>query len=72
MVLLGAIGSSQEAFIILLVKIACIIICVNKAKKLNRSPFWWGALALFISVLAVIVIHLVRPLSEEEKIERRL
>jgi hypothetical protein len=59
--------TGTQALIMLIIRIVCISYCVNKAGTLNRSKAWWGFFALFVPILAIIIIHFYRPLSDEEK-----
>lgn len=65
----GTLGySTSESIIALLIifllVILPIILCVKRAKKLNRSTVFWGFLGFFFSYIAVIVVFLE---SKKEK-----
>lgn len=50
-------------------RIIITIICVKKAKKLNRNAFGWGVFGLFLPLIAIIWIQFMKPKTrwEEEK-----
>ena len=52
--------------IILLIRIAIIVACVRKAKKLGRSQLTWGLLGLFIPLIAIIVIQFMKPVNGQK------
>ena len=59
--------TGTQALVMLTIRVVSISYTVNKAGKLNRSKTWWGFFALFVPILAIIIIHFYRPLSDEEK-----
>lgn len=50
------------------IRIGAMIYCVNRAGSLNRSEFGWGIFAFVFPIIALIAIHLVKPITlwEEE------
>lgn len=64
-------GNEEAVFRILNVvfRIVITVICVNKAKKLNRNAFGWGFFGLILPIIAIIWIQFMKPKThwEEEK-----
>lgn len=61
--------SRDAAIFSFILRLVLIIICVNKAKALNRSQFGWGVFAFFFPILALIWIQFVKPKVEWENQE---
>ena len=57
-ILLGIVGPFQ-VLIILLFFVLPIILCVNRAGKLNRSKIVWGILGFFFSYIAVLILYIL-------------
>ena len=38
-----------------------VIVCVNKAKSLNRSPGGWGFFGFVSPIIGMIWIHFMKP-----------
>tara|TARA_R110002050_G_scaffold204522_4_gene340185 strand:- start:112025 stop:112231 length:207 start_codon:yes stop_codon:yes gene_type:complete len=45
----------------LILRVVGIIVCVNKAKDLNRSQGGWGFFGFVSPILAMIWIHFMKP-----------
>jgi hypothetical protein len=50
----------------LIIWIAIIIYCVNKADDLNRDKFGWGIFSFFFPIIAVIWIQFIDPIEDDE------
>jgi hypothetical protein len=46
--------------VILLSRILSAIICVRKARMLNRSQVLWGVFAFVLPLIAVVIIYLMK------------
>ena len=55
-----------DLLIVLMTMFIAVVLCVIRAKKLNRNVFIWGILGLFFNCFAVLVIYLL-PKQEEKK-----
>lgn len=54
----------------LILRVLGIIVCVNKAKELNRSTGGWGFFGFVSPILAMIWIHFMKPVIKwDENIE---
>lgn len=42
-------------------RIVGAIVCVNKAKQLNRDPSGWGVFGFFLPIIAMIWIYCMKP-----------
>ena len=62
MLLLQASSGAQMIIplLLLIFRIIAIVVCVNKAKELNRSSSNWGLFAFFMPLVALIVVHCVK------------
>ena len=47
--------------LVLIVRLVGIIVCVNKAKELNRSQGGWGLFGFFMPIVAMIWVHCIKP-----------
>jgi hypothetical protein len=47
--------------IMLAVRIAITVYCVNRAKQLNRSQGGWGLFGFFMPIIALIWIQFMKP-----------
>lgn len=45
----------------LLIRLVGVIVCVRKAKKLNRNLFGWGVFGLISPIIAMIWVHNIKP-----------
>lgn len=45
----------------LILRVVGAIVCVNKAKELNRSEGGWGFFGFISPILAMIWIHFMKP-----------
>ena len=58
--------SGIEALVIwLFLTICSIILCVKRAKKVNRNKIVWGILGFLFSFMALLVLYLLPKLEEE-------
>jgi hypothetical protein len=57
-------GAGIAAIIQLLLRIVGVLVCVNKAKSLNRSTTGWGILGFVFPVIAMIVIQFKKPIIQ--------
>jgi hypothetical protein len=48
----------------LVLRIVGIVVCVNKAKELNRSTGGWGFFGFVSPILAMIWIHFMKPVMK--------
>ena len=53
----------------LILRIIVVTYCVIKAGKLNRSKFGWGVFALFLPIIALIVIFFMKPVVDFENVK---
>ena len=53
--------------IVLILRIVGVIVCVNKAKELNRSTGGWGFFGFVSPILAMIWIHFMKPVTNWDK-----
>jgi hypothetical protein len=51
----------------LAIRIIAIIVCVRKAKNLNRSQFGWAVFGFLIPIVAIIWIQFMRPILKFEE-----
>jgi len=49
--------------IVLGLRIVGTIVCVNKAKELNRSTGGWGFFGFISPIIAMIWIHCMKPIT---------
>jgi len=42
-------------------KIVGAIVCASKAGKLNRRELGWGIFGFFLPILAMIIVHCLKP-----------
>lgn len=63
MILLQASSGAEPVILIftLLLRIVGAVVCVNKAKELNRSTGGWGFFGFFLPVIAMIWVHCIKP-----------
>ena len=47
----------------LVLRLVGIIVCVNKAKALNRNTGGWGFFGFCMPIVAMIWIHCLKPLT---------
>jgi hypothetical protein len=45
----------------MILRLVGIIVCVNKAKELNRSQTGWGFFGFFMPIVAMIWVHNIKP-----------
>lgn len=50
--------------IILVIRVVGILVCVNKAKELNRSEGGWGFFGFVAPIIAMIWIHFMKPVMQ--------
>ena len=50
----------------LILRIVGAIVCVNKAKELNRSTGGWGFFGFFMPIIAMIWVNCMKPNVEWE------
>ncbi len=56
----------------LLLRVVGTIVCVNKAKELNRSTGGWGFFGFVSPILAMIWIHFMKPIMKwDENLETK-
>ncbi|MCH4552215.1 hypothetical protein [Aestuariibaculum lutulentum] len=57
------------AFILiqLALRVVGLLVCVNKAKSLNRSQGGWGLFGFVSPILAMIWIHFMKPITDWER-----
>ncbi len=48
----------------LVLRIVGTVVCVNKAKELNRSTGGWGFFGFVSPILAMIWIHFMKPVMK--------
>ena len=48
-------------FILLILRFAGIVVCVKKAKELNRSQGGWGFFGFASPLVAMVWIHCMKP-----------
>lgn len=53
----------QGVFVILglVLRIVGTIVCVNKAKELNRNQGSWGFFGFVLPIIAMIWVHCIKP-----------
>jgi|APEBP8051072210_1049370.scaffolds.fasta_scaffold00951_11 hypothetical protein len=62
MILLQSGGGEPAILVIqLILRLAGIIVCSNKAKELNRSTGGWGFFGFVMPIVAMIWIHCLKP-----------
>lgn len=54
-------GASAALIFQLLIRLVGIIVCVNRAKELNRSQGGWGFFGFLIPVVAMIWVYCLKP-----------
>ena len=54
-------GSPVLLMIQLILRIVGILVCVNKAKELNRSEGGWGFFGFLMPIVAMIWVHCMKP-----------
>ena len=59
--------SISELLIVLLFTLIPIVLCVERAGKLNRNKLVWGILGLIFNFVAVLVIFVLAE-SKEKKL----
>ena len=52
------------AIITLVLRIVGVVVCVNKATKLNRGTGRWGLFGFFSPILAMIWIQFMKPITD--------
>ena len=58
--LLGMVGPWQLAMVLIFVPLFYgipVILCVERAKKLNQNQILWGVLGFFLSYIAVLIAY---------------
>ncbi|WP_242132904.1 hypothetical protein [Aestuariivivens marinum] len=55
------------AIIQLVIRVVGIIVCVNKAKELNRGQGGWGLFGFLMPIIAMIWIHFMKPVTDWER-----
>ncbi|OBX22200.1 MULTISPECIES: hypothetical protein [Bizionia] len=56
--------------VILILRIVGVLVCVNKAKELNRSTGGWGFFGFVSPIIAMIWIHCMKPVMKwDENLE---
>lgn len=53
----------------LIIRIIGVVVCVNKAKELNRSEVGWGFFGFFLPIIAMIWIQFMKPVIKWTKNE---
>lgn len=53
--------------LILILRIVGVLVCVNKAKELNRSTGGWGFFGFISPILAMIWIQFMKPVTTWDK-----
>lgn len=48
-------------------RIVGAVVCVNKAKSLNRSTGGWGFFGFVMPIIAMIWIHFMKPVMKWEE-----
>ena len=48
----------------LILRIVGAVVCVNKAKSLNRSTGGWGFFGFVMPIIAMIWIHCMKPVMK--------
>lgn len=63
MILLQANSGGAPALLIIqmILRLVGIIVCVNKAKELNRSQGGWGFFGFIMPIVAMIWVHCIKP-----------
>lgn len=59
--------------VVLILRVVGVIVCVNKAKELNRSAGGWGFFGFVSPILAMIWIQFMKPVmkwDENVKIDK--
>lgn len=51
----------------LILRIVGAVVCVNKAKELNRSTGGWGFFGFVMPIIAMIWIHFMKPVMKWEE-----
>lgn len=46
----------------LILRVVGLLVCINKAKELNRSQSGWGFFGFVSPILAMIWIHFMKPI----------
>lgn len=54
-------GSPGLLILQLVLRIVGIIVCVNKAKELNRSETGWGFFGFLMPIVAMIWVYCIKP-----------
>jgi len=49
--------------VVLILRIVGVMVCVNKAKELNRSTGGWGFFGFVSPILAMIWIQFMKPVT---------
>lgn len=49
--------------LVLIFRIIGVIVCVNKAKELNRSTGGWGFFGFIMPLIAIIWIQFMKPVT---------
>ena len=50
--------------LIIILRVVGLLVCVNKAKELNRSQGGWGFFGFVSPILAMIWIHFMKPIMK--------
>ena len=50
-----------------ILRIIITVICVRKARELNRSTLGWGIFGFFLPIIAIIWIQFVKPKTRWEE-----
>lgn len=56
-------GSGVVFIMVLIFRIIAVVVCVNKAKELNRSTGGWGFFGFVMPLLAIIWIQFMKPVT---------
>jgi len=55
-------GQKSQVILMLLLRVFGTIICVYKAKKLNKSEVGWGLFGFVFPLVAIIWIQFMKPI----------
>ena len=51
-------------FLQLIFRIIGVLVCVNRAKQLNRDPGGWGFFGFVLPIIAMIWIYCLKPVMK--------
>jgi hypothetical protein len=66
---LGPLGAGEVIIVLVILSFIYIlpmIICFKRAEKLNQNKIVWGALGLFLSYIAVLVVYVLTVEKNKE------